>query len=233
MRSKALVVLLSFSIFLGCSNGNNSSENAPAETTQSQDNVNSNNDSVNNDNNTTSLETTSTIEPFQGEIIFRNTGWGMNFDQVRASEEMSSVEGTEETGYLAYETTLNGTDAAIVYRFHNEALYMATYLLYPNNNQFIDEYNSLKKLLTEKYGEPLSDKKVFLDDLFRDDPSGWETAVSIGSLSYLSTWEKDETEVQLLLSGDNFESKLYIIYSSKTLSKEADEASREATKDNL
>jgi hypothetical protein len=114
----------------------------------------------------------------------------MTFDQVKASEEMPSIGGSEESKYLEYETSLNGTKATVLYYFHNNALYSTLYLVYPNNNKYINEYTSLQKLLKEKYGKPSVDRKTFNSDLYKDDPSGWETAIAIGDLTYEASGKK-------------------------------------------
>ncbi|RKX66709.1 MAG: hypothetical protein DRP42_02560 [Tenericutes bacterium] len=43
----------------------------------------------------------------------------------------------------------------------------------------------------------------------------WGLAISMGSLSYISSWETNNSEITLMLSGDNFEINCVIGYVSK------------------
>lgn len=102
-----------------------------------------------------------------------------------------------------------------------------------NNNKHIEDYLSIKDLLTKKYGGPTVDRIVWSNDLYREDTSHWGTALAMGHLAYYAAWETSKTKVQLVLTGDNFEVSHGIRYSSKELEALQNEASEQEKLDNL
>jgi len=86
-----------------------------------------------------------------------------------------------------------------------------------NKNDFITDYNDFKKILTKKYGKPKQDETLWKNDLYKDDYSDWGTAISIGHLVYLSSWETQDTEINNILMGENFAISCIVEYTSKNL----------------
>lgn len=84
-----------------------------------------------------------------------------------------------------------------------------------NDNQYIQAYNSYVEMLTKKYGTPLINTEVWFDDSYRGDYRYYGYAVSMGYLTYFSSWELKDCEVYNILNGDNFECKLHILINSK------------------
>jgi len=89
-----------------------------------------------------------------------------------------------------------------------------------NENEYINDYDKLKELLIKKYGEPKEDKKYWYNDSHQDDYQERGRAISIGHLAYQSGWELDNTEIYLMLKGDNDKIYLGIIYKNKNTQKE-------------
>lgn len=143
---------------------------------------------------------------------FRGIDWGAPTDAIIAKEgEPLSTHG----GNLIYKVSLANLDTAAIFAVDEKGLYQGLYVLsesHTNKNAYIDDYAKLKKLLTDKYGEPSVDKTAWANDLYRDRRSRWGMAVSAGHLKYLSEWESDRTRIQMMLNGDNFEVTHAIMY---------------------
>ena len=84
-----------------------------------------------------------------------------------------------------------------------------------NPNEYINDYEKLKKNLSIKYGEPVEDATNWKNNLFKSRPDSWGTAVGMGHLSFFAKWETTTTEILLALTGDNFKETLLIKYESK------------------
>jgi len=85
---------------------------------------------------------------------------------------------------------------------------------YSSDNQHILDFNKIKEILTDKYGKPEIDDKVWRRNLYRDDPTRYGFAVSIGDLVYRAKWITPRTEILLVLSGNNYKLKSGVIYTS-------------------
>lgn len=151
---------------------------------------------------------------------FRNVNWGMSEEEVKANETATWVMKIKE-GVIAYKTKIAGFDAALYYEFVNDQLVNACYMFdiqHTNENDYIDDYEKLKTLLTKKYGSPISnDDMIWKDTLYQNKQDEYGFAVSIGHLVYLTKWETEDTLIDLHLSGDNYKIYLFISYTSKNL----------------
>lgn len=162
---------------------------------------------------------------FAQDYDFRKVIWGMTPEQVKTSETLEVIGVNDHI--MAYDTTLLCKDIKLMYSFTNGKLTGAYYLLFEehtNKNLFITDYNDFKKALTKKYKEPETDRIVWINDLFKSDPSNHGIAISYGHLSYLSTWNTDGTTINLMLMGDNFRIRCAIVYESVAFSKTAQES---------
>lgn len=149
------------------------------------------------------------------QFDFRKVKWGMTKSQVKKSEV--AMPSKEEKGLLRYLGEVAGLKCLIDYSFVADTLCMAGYIFinkHANKTLYINDYETLKEILIEKYGTPSTDRTVWYDDLYRDDPEDWGLAVSIGHLAYVSQWETNPTNVSLGLIGDNFDITLGVTYDS-------------------
>jgi len=154
---------------------------------------------------------------------FRKINWGMSKGQVKATEGKEPDSETNTT--VAYKVEISGDDYICGYTFLEDKLYNSGYVFiggHTNENLYIDDYGRLKGILTKKYGRPETDEITWIDDLFKDDRSVWGFAISIGDLSYRSTWETPTTYITLRLWGDNYEIDLVLAYDSRELKGWAD-----------
>jgi len=155
-------------------------------------------------------------EPSEGD--FRGIPWGASRQEVRAKEAQGAMHDTDEL--LVYPQRLSDMDAEAVYIFVADRLVRAKYMFreeFSNENRYIDAYLRVKSLFAGKYGEPVEDSTIWRNDLYRDDPDDWGKAVERGDLSFLTSWATPETQLALLLLGNNFESSLVVEYESVRL----------------
>ena len=149
---------------------------------------------------------------------FRNNSWGDNKNSVKAKENLELLQ--EDSELIAYTGQITGMDMIIGYLFANDKLTTGKYLViedHSNKNDYISDFNSLKKLLDKKYGSPKKDETLWKNDLYRDDFSEWGFAVSLGHLIYYATYENEKSEITIMLSGENYDIQLLIEASSKDL----------------
>lgn len=156
---------------------------------------------------------------------FRNVNWGASIEEVKLSEKKIPDQESEES--LMYKVQLSGKEVLLIYNFLPEhGLYSSGYFFdekHTNKNGYIDDYKEVKSLLVKKYGNPISDRVIWSNDLFKDDPQEYGRAVSIGHLKYISKWTVDRTEITLGLLGDNYEIGMILNYESLRLKKLAEE----------
>ena len=146
---------------------------------------------------------------------FRNTRWGDSKEQMMKTESGTPVNDNDD--FFIYKGRLNGLDCQIFFQFYDGLLGAGGYVItekHTNSNAYISDFDTFKKMLTEKYGEPKQDKKIWNGSLYKDDVENYGLAVSIGDLAYGAEWQTEETVIRMKLSGDNYRVNLLIVYSS-------------------
>jgi predicted RND superfamily exporter protein len=178
------------------------------------------------------------LSGYSQENDFRKTNWGMTKEEVKSTENNKIIDedlgSTEEV--IVYKDQISSFDCFIGYIFVKNKLASAGYYIneeHSNKNVYIDDYEKLKDLLSKKYGNPIRDDVIWRDDLYKEDKSEWGLAISIGDLAYKALWETPTTEIELLLSGDNYNIELGIKYVSKELKDWANEIVKEDTLQDL
>lgn len=149
---------------------------------------------------------------------FRQTTWGMSPAEVIAAEG-KDPDATQD-GMLFYGDTVGGSDVVAVYIFVEDKLVRAAYVSdesYTNANNYIREYRKFLDLLTQKYGAPEKEDTYWSQEMFRDNPSNYGTALQMGHAVWEASWSTSRSDVLLQLSGGNYEATLKIQYVSKGL----------------
>lgn len=164
-----------------------------------------------------------------GPFDFKRTRWGMSKAEVMQREEL--VLHADDENLLVYRDEVLGHKASLMYSFINDELYSTGYVLdddqYSNLNRYADAYVEIVKFLTEKYGEPKNKRDVWSNNLFKDDYERRGTAYSLGHVTSVTEWERDDDEIKVVLGGNNHKINGGIIYESKTFRKEKDNMSKE------
>lgn len=146
---------------------------------------------------------------------FRKVKWGMTMEQVKKIEkgQFHNV----KDNVIAYSVTVANKEADLFYSFIDNKLVSGAYFFnvrHTNPNAFIDDYYSLKDLLSAKYAEPSIDDINWLNELYKDEPSEKGFAVSLGHLNYRAKWFEDSTDITLTLTGENYKCNLMLGYAS-------------------
>ena len=81
----------------------------------------------------------------------------------------------------------------------------------------VSDFEKLRSLLVEKYGEPDSDRSNWRNPLFRSEPSKFGLAVAAGHVARAVEWELEDTSVRLSISGDNYKVRVGVTYASREL----------------
>jgi len=154
---------------------------------------------------------------------FRNTEWGMPIQEVKNIENQEPVYENQEM--IVYKDSIIQLPVELIYIFVDNKLVRTKYIFiqkHTNENDFISDYRSLNNALTNKYGEPNEEDHFWSNDLYKDSPSDWGFAISLGHHSYFTEWDTKDTEILSALHGDNYEMNMVVEYYSKEL-KDLDE----------
>lgn len=165
---------------------------------------------------------------------FRNAKWGMSMQEVKITEESEPV--YENSEIIVYEDYLIQLPVEAVYFFVDNKLTRAKYMFnqkHTNENDFISDYKSLNNALRNKYGKPDEEDHFWSDDLYKDTPSDWGFAVSLGHHSYFTEWDTKDTEILSALHGDNYEINMVVEYYSKELKNLDEEKTNQDTQSKL
>ena len=149
---------------------------------------------------------------------FRDTKWGMSMQEVKNIEKQEPV--YENNEMIVYEDYLIQLPVEVIYIFIDNKLTRTKYNFiqsHTNENDFILDYKSLNNALKNKYGKPNEEDHFWSDDLYKDSPSDWGFAVSIGHHSYFTEWDTSDTEILSGLYGDNYKITMEVEYNSKEL----------------
>jgi hypothetical protein len=157
-----------------------------------------------------------------GGVDFRSTSWGMTKAQVIQAEKLSSndikYQGDSQIGV---EYTVSGYECRTYYVFAAGKLVRAIYdfqIKHANDTDFVTtDFPKIKGILSAKYGDPSIDTKNWKNDLYKDDPQHWGTAVGMGHLEFYSQWKTSTTTITEFLKGDNFDVTFGVEYASISL----------------
>lgn len=158
---------------------------------------------------------------------FRKAKWGMSKLQIKKIESAELVAEAEDV--ILYSSKLASLETDVGYSFVGGKLIVGSYRLtekHTNKNDYIRDYETLKGLLTKKYGSPIVDKITWKNDLYKGDIQDYGMAISIGHLTYFCKWTTDRTEIIFVLYGDNYEVSNALKYSSIEL-KDFEQKARE------
>jgi len=177
------------------------------------------------------VTSTPTVQTNGDGFDFRKTTWGMSKEKVKQAETAKLEK--DNGDLLIYSGVVSSMNVLIVYIFVDNQLVRAKYTFleeHTNKNDYISDYKSINSALTEKYGNPNSDKEYWNNDLYKDDYDKKGFAVSMGHLKYYASWETAITEITAALTGDNYKIRHVTEYVSKKLSALEDQKKKEKNK---
>jgi len=166
---------------------------------------------------------------------FRKAFWGINKVEVKKLE--TGKPDLENNELLSYKDRLFGIDCSVGFIFIKNKLYKGVYLFseptnsHSNKTDYLNDYDTIKGKLIEKYGNPKTDETIWKDDLYKDQQSDWGMAISIGHLAKYCEWEKPGSLITLQIFGDNYELSLKLDYEHPEYKKLKEAADKEMEED--
>jgi len=150
--------------------------------------------------------------------FFRKVNFGMSKEEITNSEGMKPD--LDIGNYFAYYTKINNIDSKITYVINGNnnlcGIMIIPLVEHTNDNNYILDYDNFNTMLINKYGEPTMNKtSVWKRDLYKNDTQQYGFAISLGDLSYLTTWDKNDYIINNTIYGDNFKIKSAIVFRSK------------------
>ena len=159
----------------------------------------------------------SAVDNDTGDFDFRKARWGMTKAQVKQAET-GKIQKVDDL--LVYKSTIAGLSTYVAYIFVNDQLVRAKYIFeepHTNKNMHIVDYEKVKSIISKKYQQPIQDKTIWSNSMFKTKPESRGLAVSMGHLAYFASWGSDRTQIWLALDGDNFDVSFVAEYSSVAL----------------
>lgn len=146
----------------------------------------------------------SVFTQFQGLPTFRAIPWGATKEFVLRNDKSKPKETGED--YLVLRDQLGELSVDITYFFWRghfvKGAYQTTNDL-KNYSSYIEKYENLKRLITQKYSTPMLDLTNWIDFSYRNNQSMWLRALSIGHLEHFAYWKNDQLIISIKLSGIN------------------------------
>ena len=154
---------------------------------------------------------------------FRQVRWGMSPEEVKAAETRARPAGCQggdnpSIAVLCYIAPLNGIDYDLFYTFMDGKLARAVYYSrqeYQNKNNYVNDYETLKGELTQRYGPPKNDETTWSGTLYQDSPEHLGLAYSSGDVLSYASWETERSYFSVEISGENYKVDLAIYYYAK------------------
>ena len=149
------------------------------------------------------------IEDFE----FRYGCWGDDMAEIKKREECEFLGETEDN--LVFEGSLLGYDCSIVYQFDSNKLFGGGYIfdgIFTNAGQYIVAYNAMKEELNEKYGEPVTDEVVKMQNDNLIEAAGAANALEYGYVAYKTCWETENTEITMGMMSENYSVRIVLNY---------------------
>lgn len=171
-----------------------------------------------------------TVLPAAAQV--RGTTWGMTRAEVKSAETAELL--GEQNGRVFFKDQISGITMSVMYSFTDAGLWqiaLQTMEKHTNDNQYILEFEELKRLLTAKYGEPYEAQDSWKggQSVYKSRPEHHGQAISMGYLVKGAKWRTEDTEIGLIVHGSNFKINLAILYES-TAQLEEVKADQEAEK---
>ena len=143
--------------------------------------------------------------PPDGVEGFGHVNWGMTPDEVAGLVPDGS---RGESGGIRVKMSVAGkpSQTYFVFRENKLAVISGTFTeRYNRLNDYVHEYNRIKRILTEYLGAPVYDEEVWEEDGLPQDELEVGRAVATGRLRLATWWETDKSYVELRCRGGNYE----------------------------
>ncbi|RRB00710.1 hypothetical protein [Larkinella rosea] len=139
----------------------------------------------------------------QPENDLRSLRWGMPSKEVQAAEQ-SAPHRITDTTLLYRQRWFYSFPASVKFAFVNDQLAGALYIFTDRHiraQQHMDDYQTLVRILSDRYGAPSGDYWSWNYPLYKDRPDHYGDAVLLSHLTRSSVWETPRTVITLEMSG--------------------------------
>jgi hypothetical protein len=149
---------------------------------------------------------TALVDVIKGDRAFdvRKARWGMTREEVKKSESLQLL--SDKKDVVEYKFVLMGIKSRIQYKFQENRLAEADYVIEQddvNPSRFYDDFKALKGFLRQTYNAPVSDEKIWTNDIYKADENNWGFAISLGFLTCKTSWQNATTRIYLTQTGGN------------------------------
>ena len=132
---------------------------------------------------------------------YKKARWGMTEKALKKAVS-GLIEG--KTGLTSKIIKVAGSDAIVAYSFLESGHLSDVMVLFLAKRRsaevLIEDFKLMARLLTSKYGKPLSIGPEFLGDNYRSREGKWGTGLAVGKVSFEGLWQTEETDIELTLS---------------------------------
>ena len=152
---------------------------------------------------------------------FRGQRWGASLAALKSEESGTLIH--ESATSLTYAGDIAGMDVAIRYEFRAGALVSGAYVSLEkpaDTSSHIEDYRKVKSLLARRYGKP-RDRTLWKNDLYKDRPAHWGTALALGHLVFVSEGETETTKIRHGLFGDDSRVTHLVIFDQRSTTPKA------------
>jgi hypothetical protein len=158
---------------------------------------------------------TALVEVIKGAHGFdvRKARWGMTREEVKKSESLQLL--SDRKDLVEYKFMLLGIKSKIQYKFQENRLAGAEYVIEQddvNPSRFYDDFKALRAFLRQSYNMPVSDEKIWTNDIYKADEKNWGFAISLGFLTCKTSWQNATTKIFLTQTGGNHMINTSILY---------------------
>ena len=160
-------------------------------------------------------------ESSEKEYTFRGIPWGASVDEIENSDfliEYPDYEYDKDLNKIfVYNVEVAEKSASAVLSLDDGGLSGAMYLMEENHDILFDyyqDYLDLEKSLVKKYGRPDNKIDNWEDDFYKNDPSLYDFAVGAGDVTFIRTWNGNNSSISLMCSGGDLKISNIIFYNS-------------------
>ena len=142
---------------------------------------------------------------------FLGANWGMSIPEVKTKEtaelswELDARVLVPGEHRLGYQTQVEGIGTFLTYGFEHDRLSTTKYYFdtkeEENEAQPILNYKKVKNWITQTYGPPQTEEKIWVNELYQYAPELWGRALMRGHLTIVDHWDVEGTSIMLLLNG--------------------------------
>lgn len=160
--------------------------------------------------------------------------WGMTKAQV---QKLFPKIKQQKPGLHCFTKTIANLPSNVCFQFDSAGRLGQVIILvtkrHLNSQGYIEDYEKLRDLLRAKYGPEGVANEKWTNDMFKDNPNDWGTALVMGHLGLISAWRSEVTEVGIIASGGNMSVSLAIFYNSLKLMEKLEQEKQEEDMEDL